>query len=44
MAYGGSQARDLIRATAAGLRNRESNARAEPQIRPTAQLRAKPDP
>ena len=33
MAYGGSQARGLIEATAAGLRH--SNARSEPRMQPT---------
>ena len=39
-AHGGSQARGLIRATAAGL----SNARSEPRLRPTPELTATLDP
>ena len=35
MAYGGSQARGLIVATAAGLHHSHSNARSEPHLRPT---------
>ena len=35
-AYEGSQARGLIRAAAAGLRQSHSNARSEPRLRPTA--------
>ena len=38
----GSQARDLIRAAAAGLHHSHSNARSEPRLRP--QLMATPDP
>ena len=41
-AYGGSQARGLIGATAAGLCYSHSNA--EPCLRPTPQLTAMPDP
>ena len=44
MAYGGSQARGLIRAVADGLRQSHSNARSEPCLPPTPQLMAKPDP
>ena len=44
MAYGGSQARDLIRAVAAGLFHSHSNARSEPGLRATPQLTAMPDP
>ena len=40
-AYGGSQARDLIRAVAAGLRH--SHARSKPRLQPTPQLMATPD-
>ena len=43
-AYGGSQARGLIGATAAGLHQSHSNARSEPRLQPTAQLTASPDP
>ena len=43
-AYGGSLARGLIGATAAGLRYSHSNARSEQQLRPTPQLMATPDP
>ena len=35
-AYGGSQARGLIRAVAAGLHQSHSNARPEPRLRPTS--------
>ena len=35
VAYGGSQARGLIGATAAGLRQRHSYARSEPRLQPT---------
>ena len=41
-AYGGSQARVLIRAVAAGLHH--SNARSEPHLWPTPQFMAMPDP
>ena len=44
MAYGGSQARCLIRAIAAGLRQSHGNARSEPCLQPTPQLMAAPDP
>ena len=39
-AYGGSQARGLIRAVAAGLHHSHSNAGSKPCLRPTAQLMA----
>ena len=42
--YGGSQASGLIRAVAAGPHQSHSNARSEPRLQPTAQLRATPDP
>ena len=38
-AYGGSQARGLIRAVAAGLHHCHSNARSKPCLQPTPQLR-----
>ena len=41
-AYGGSQARSLIRATAAALRQSHSNARSEQCQQPTPQLMATP--
>ena len=41
-AYGGSQARGLIRAVAAGLHHSHSNTRSKPCLRP--QLMALPDP
>ena len=44
MAYGSSQTRGHIRATAAGLQHSHSNARSEPHLRPTPQLTAMPDP
>ena len=44
MAYGSSQARGLIGATAAGPRHSHSNARSKPCLRPTPQLAAMPDP
>ena len=44
VAYGGSQARGLIRATAASLRHSHSNAGYEPCLPPTPQLTATPDP
>ena len=44
MAYGGSQARVLIGAVAAGLRQSHSNAGSEPRLRPTPQLTAMLDP
>ena len=43
-AHGGSQARGLIGAVAAGLRQSHSNAGSEPPLRPTPQLTAMPDP
>ena len=43
MAYGGSQARGLIRAEAAGLQHNHSNAGFEPHLQPTPQLTATPD-
>ena len=43
-AYGGSQARGLITAVAASLRQSHSNAGSEPCLRPTPQLTAPPDP
>ena len=42
--YGGSQARGLIVAVAAGLPQSHSNAGSEPHLRPTSQLTAMPDP
>ena len=44
MAYGGSQARDVIGAVAAGLRQSHSHARSQPRLRPTPQLTATLDP
>ena len=43
VAYGGSQARVLIKAAAAGLRHSHSNAGSEPRLQPTPQLMATPD-
>ena len=43
-AHGGSQARGLMRATAAGLRQSHSNSGSEPRLRPPSQLTATPDP
>ena len=43
-AYGGSQARGLIRAAAAGRRHSHSNVGSEPRLQPTPQLIAMPDP
>ena len=43
-AYGGSQARGPIGATAAGLHHSHSNAGFELSLRPTPQLTATPDP
>ena len=43
-AYGGSQARGLIGAAAAGLRHSHDSARSELRLRPTPQLIATPDP
>ena len=42
-AYGGSQARGLIRAIATSLHQSHSNAGSEPRLRPTPQLTATPD-
>ena len=42
VAYGGSQARDQIRAVAASLHHSHSNTRSEPRLRPTPQLTAVP--
>ena len=39
-AYGGSQARDPVGAVAAGLHHSHRNARSEPLLRPTPQLKA----
>ena len=44
MTYGGSQARGLICAVAAGLCHSHSNTRSEPCLQPTPQLMATPDP
>ena len=44
VAYGGSQARGQIRATAAGLCHSHSNITSELRLRPTPQLRQHPDP
>ena len=44
MAYGGSQAKGLIGAVAAGLCYSHSNARFEPHLKPTPQLMATLDP
>ena len=44
MAYGGSQARGLIRALATGLCQNHNNMGSEPHLRPTAQLMAMLDP
>ena len=44
VAYGGSQARGRIGATAAGLRQNHSNVGSEPRLQPTAQLMAMPGP
>ena len=41
-AYGDSQARGGIRATAAGLHHPHSNAKSEPHLQPTPQLTATP--
>ena len=43
-AYGGSQARGLVGAVAASLRQSHSNVGYEPRLRPTSQLMAMPDP
>ena len=42
--YGGSQARGLIRAVAAGLHQSHSNPGSELHLRPPPQLMATPDP
>ena len=44
VAYGGSQARGLIGAVAAGLCHSHSNVGSEQCLRPTPQLMAMPDP
>ena len=44
LAYGGSQARGLIGAMAASLRQSHSNGGSEPRLCPTPQLMAMPDP
>ena len=44
VAYGGSQARGLIGAVAAGLCHSHSNAGSEPCLQPTPQLTAMLDP
>ena len=44
VAYGGSQAMGLIRATAAGLHHSHSNIRSKLRLQPTPQLIATPDP
>ena len=44
VAYGGSQARGLIRAVAAGLRQSHSNVGSAPRLQPTPQLTATLDP
>ena len=44
MAYGGSQARGLIRAVATSLRQSHSNMGAGPRLKPTPQLTAMLDP
>ena len=44
MAYGGSQARGPIGATAAGLHHSHSNKGSEPLLWPTPQLTEIPDP
>ena len=43
-AYGGSQARGLIRAVATGLHHSYSNAGSEPHLQPIPQLTPTPDP
>ena len=43
-AYGGSQARGLIGAVAAGLRQSHSNSESKPCLQTTPQLMAMPDP
>ena len=42
--YGGSQARGLIGAFAAGLRQSQSNVESKPHLQLTPQLTATPDP
>ena len=44
MAYGSPQARDPVRAAAAGLHLSHSNAGSKPHLPPTPQLKAKLDP
>jgi len=44
MACGGSQARGLIRAAAAGLHHSHSNEGSEPHLQPTPKLTATLDP
>ena len=44
VAYGGSQARGLVGATASSLHQSHSNARSEPHLRPTPQFMAALDP
>ena len=44
VAYGGSQTRGLIVATAASLHHSHSNARSKPHLQPTPQPMATPDP
>ena len=44
MAYGGYQARGLIRALASGLCQSHNNAVSKPHLQPTPQLMATPDP
>ena len=44
MAYGGSQARGLIGATAAGLCHSHGNMGSDPRLQPIPQLTATPDP
>ena len=44
MAYGSSQAWGQIRAAAADLHHSHSNVGSEPQLQPTLQLLAMPDP
>ena len=43
-AYGGSQSRGRIGATAASLNHSHSNAGSKPRLGPTPQLKATPDP
>ena len=44
VAYGGSQVRGPIGATAAGLCHSHSSAGSDPHLQPTPQLKAMPDP